>query len=233
MEIREAIPDDNDALQFLQSKCPQGTDLVATAINTPDFFSRAKAYEMYKVYVACDGNQILGSTACGFKNVIVNGKIKLVGYGFQAFVAPESRRLGVASKLHQHREEYAAQQGASLFYTLVIEKNIPAMRYIERRGFYLYRTIIMPGLAIYKKMNTATEKQVRAAREEDLGALVALANKTWQNYEMHEPLSAEVLSSSIKRTPGYDIGNFLILEENGEILAFLGYLDWAQVMKIT
>ena len=76
------------------------------------------------MYVAYDGDQILGSTACGFKNVIVNGKIKLVGYGFQAFVAPESSRSGVATKLHQHREDYAAQQGASLFYTLVIEKNI-------------------------------------------------------------------------------------------------------------
>lgn len=233
MEIREAITADNTALQALQSKCPQGTDLVVTAINTPDFFSRAKAYEKYKVYVAYDGDQILGSTACGFKNVVVNGKIKLVGYGFQAFVAPEFRRSGVAGRLHQHREEYAARQGASLFYTLVIEKNIPAMRYIEHKNFYRHCTVLMPGLAIYKKMNAANEKQIRTARKEDLAALASLANKTWENHEMYEPLSAEVLSASIKRTPGYDITNFLVLEENGEILAFLGYLDWGQVMKIT
>ena len=88
MDIREAVPEDNDALQALQAKCPQGTDLVATVINTPDFFSRAKAYKIYKVYVACEGKRILGSTACGFKDVIVNGNVKRVGYGFQAFVAP-------------------------------------------------------------------------------------------------------------------------------------------------
>ncbi|OQY13113.1 MAG: hypothetical protein B6I31_01820 [Desulfobacteraceae bacterium 4572_19] len=233
MDIREAVPEDNDALQALQAKCPQGTDLVATVINTPDFFARAKAYEKYKVYVAHEGNRILGSTACGLKDVIVNGNVKRVGYGFQAFVAPESRRTGVASQLHQHREDYAAQQGASLFYTLVIEKNTPAMRYIERRGFLLHRTIVMPGLAIYKKIHTDIEKHVRPARPEDLDRLAALANQTWQNYEMYELYTAEVLSASISQTPGYDLNNFLVLEENGEILAFLGYQDWRQVMKIT
>ncbi len=233
MEIREAGPEDNDALQALQAKCPQGTDLIVTVINTPDFFGRAKAYEMYKVYAALEGNRILGSTACGLKDVLVNGHKKRVGYGFQAFVSPESRRTGVASRLHQHREDYAAKQGASLFYTMVIEKNIPAMRYIERRGYSRHRTVVMPGLAIYKKMPAHSEKNVRAARPADLSRLAALANLTWQNYEMYEPLTAEMLSASISNIPGYDLNNFLVLEEKGEIIAFLGYQDWRQVMKIT
>jgi len=88
-------------------------------------------------------------------------------------------------------------------------------------------------------MSTASEKHVRPARPEDLDRLAALANKPWQNYEMYEPLTAEVLSASIKRTPGYDLNIFFDLEENGRILAFLGYLgylgylDWGQIMKIT
>lgn len=233
MEICEAGIKDNDALQALQAKCPQGTDLIVTIINAPDFFARAKAYEQYKVYMAKENNSLLGSTACGLKKIIVNEKRKLAGYGFQAFVAPESRRTGVASRLHQHRENYAIEQGASLFYTLVIEKNIPAMRYIECRGYSLHRTMVMPGLAVYKKMDAVTDKLVRPARIEDLDALTALANKTWQNYEMYETLSSEELSASLSRTPGYEISNFFILEEKGKILAFLGYQDCGQVMKIT
>jgi hypothetical protein len=65
MEIREAVPDDNDALQELQARCPQGTDLIVSIVNTPDFFARAKAYTSYKVYLASEGNRILGSTVCG------------------------------------------------------------------------------------------------------------------------------------------------------------------------
>jgi hypothetical protein len=55
MNIREAVPEDNGELQELQAKCPQGTTLVASTVNTPDFFARAKAYESHKVFVACEG----------------------------------------------------------------------------------------------------------------------------------------------------------------------------------
>lgn len=233
MEIREAVPEDSEALKALQAKCPQGTDLIASIVNTPDFFSRVKAYEFYKVYIACEGDRILGSAACGFKNAVVNGSVARICYGFQDFVAPEYRRTGVASKLHCHREAFAAEQGASLFYAIVIENNTPAMRYIERRGFHLHRTIVMPGLALYKQMDTASKKLVRPALPADLNAIAALSNKTWQNHQLHEPLSVEALSGAINRTPGYDLSHFLVLEEDGEVLAFLGYQDWSQIMKIT
>jgi GNAT superfamily N-acetyltransferase len=233
MDIREAIPEDDEALKELQAKCPQGTDLIVSVVNTPDFFARAKAYESYKVYIAYEGNHILGSTAVGLKNVIVNGEVKRVGYGFQAFVPPEHRRKGVASQLHQHRENYASQQGAVLFYTLVLEKNIPAMRYIERRGFKLHRTVIMPCLAVYKEMETGPGGNVRLAEPRDLPVLAELLNETWQGFELYEPTSAEGLSEFIQRTPGYSLDNLLILEERGKIAAFLGYLDWSQIMRIT
>jgi GNAT superfamily N-acetyltransferase len=233
MEIREAVPDDNDALKELQAKCPQGTDLIVSIVNTPDFFARAKAYESYRVYIAYEGKTILGSTACGFKNALVNGKVRRIGYGFQAFVTPEHRRKGVASQLHRHREDYATQKGAVLFYTLVLEKNIPAMRYIERRGFKLHRTVVMPALTVYKEMDTGSHGNVRPAKPEDLAALAELSNETWRNFELYEPTSSERLSQLISRTPGYSIDNVLVLEQQGKILAFLGYLDWSQVMRIT
>ena len=52
MFIREATLNDNEELQQLQIQCPQGTSLIVSTVNTPDFFARAKAYESYKVYVA-------------------------------------------------------------------------------------------------------------------------------------------------------------------------------------
>ena len=233
MEIREAIAEDNDALKELQAKCPQGTDLIASVVNTPDFFARAKAYEAYKVYIASEGNNILGSTAVGLKSAVVNGKVKRVGYGFQAFVPPEHRRKGVASLLHQHRENHALQEGAVLFYTLVLEKNTPAMRYIERRGFKQHRTVVMPGLAVYKEMETASGGNVRQGQLGDLGSLAKLSNETWKDFELYEPKSAGGLLEFMERTPGYSVDNLLVFEKGGKILAFLGYLDWSQIMKIT
>ena len=51
MHIREAAHDDNHELQELQAKCPMGTTLILTTVNTPDFFARAKASLMQ----ACSG----------------------------------------------------------------------------------------------------------------------------------------------------------------------------------
>jgi hypothetical protein len=82
-------------------------------------------------------------------------------------------------------------------------------------------------------MATASGGNVRSARPEDLVVLAELLNETWKNFEMYGPTSAEGLSQFISRTPGYSFDNILILEERGEILAFLGYLDWSQIMRIT
>ena len=43
MEIREAVAADNEELQALQARSPQGTSVVISAVNSPDFFARAKA----------------------------------------------------------------------------------------------------------------------------------------------------------------------------------------------
>jgi len=145
MHIREAMPEDNEELQELQAKCPQGTTLIVSVVNTPDFFARAKAYESYNVYVACENNRIIGSAACAIRDAVVQGSICQVGHQFQLFVSPEYRRKGVASKLHQYREDYLTQQGVVLSYALIIEGNVPSMRYALRQGFKLHRTLVMPG----------------------------------------------------------------------------------------
>jgi GNAT superfamily N-acetyltransferase len=137
MKIREAIPEDNEKIQELQAKCPQGTTLVVSTVNTPDFFARAKAYELHKVFVACEGPRIIGSAACALREAIVNGKKRLVGYVFQAFISPDARRQGIASRLLRQREDYLYQQGAVLIYALIMEGNLPSMKYVESQGLTL------------------------------------------------------------------------------------------------
>ncbi len=94
MYIRDAMPDDNKELQELQGQCPMGTALIASTVNTPDFFARAKAYGSWKVIVACENSRIIGSAACAVRKGVVNGSLTQVGYEFQYFVSPEHRRRG-------------------------------------------------------------------------------------------------------------------------------------------
>jgi GNAT superfamily N-acetyltransferase len=233
MEIREAMPDDNEALMALQSRCPQGKRLIISVVNTPDFFARAKAYESFKVYVALDKGSIVGSAAFAIRDAVVNGKINRVGYGFQAFVAPEYRRFGVISLLQEACEQYAFLENAILYYTLIIEDNTPSIRWHEHTGLKRYRTLVVPALAVYKEMELKFSGTVRPARTEDLPAVAELLNETWQDYELYGPTSAEKLLQFIRRTPAYDIDNLLVLQEGEEILACLGYWEISKIMRVS
>ncbi|MFQ5891607.1 MAG: GNAT family N-acetyltransferase [Candidatus Methanofastidiosia archaeon] len=233
MHIHEAMPEDNDELQELQAKCPMGTTLIVSTVNTPDFFARARAYESHKVFVACEDNRIIGSAACAIRDPVVNGNIHRVGYEFQYFTSPDYRRKGVARRLHQHIEDYLTRQGVLLSYCLIMEGNLSSMRLFESQGFKLHRTLVMLGLGIYKEMDVSSKGNIRSVTSEDLATVAELLNETWQGYDLYEPTSAEALTQFVNRTPTYSFNNLVILEDRGEILACLGFWDWSQITQIT
>ena len=233
MYIREATVNDNEELKQLQAQCPQGTSLIVSTVNTPDFFARAKAYESYKVYAACEGDTIIASHACALRNALVSGKLNRVGYSFQTFVHPNHRKKNIAKRLLQHMEDHLIQNGAVLVYGLIMERNLPSIKLVESVGFRLHRKLIMPGLAIRKELVIKSREKIRSARSDDLANVAELLNETWQNHDLYEPASAETLARFISRTPGFSMENLLVLENRGEILACLGFWDWSQVMKLT
>jgi GNAT superfamily N-acetyltransferase len=232
MNIREATIEDNLELQELQSKCPQGKTLIVSIVNTPDFFARAKAYKSYKVFVACEDKQIVGSAACATREAFLNGTIRRVGYEFQYFTSPHDRGKGIARQLHKQIGNHFNQHGAVLSYLLVIEGNLPAIGLFESLGFNHHRTLTMPGLAIFKKMEVAHQGTIRQIMSEELSKVSGLLNDTWGDYDLYEPTSAETLTQFVHGTPGYNLNNLFVAEDHGEILACLGFWDWGQIMKI-
>jgi GNAT superfamily N-acetyltransferase len=233
MYIREAVPEDNHELQELQAECPQGRSLIVSTVNTPDFFARVKAYGSYKVYVACEEDRIIGSGACAMRDAVVNGKTRRVGYEFQYFTSPNHRRKNIARRLRQRIEEHLVQCGAQLSYALIMKDNLPSMRLFKGEGFKLHRTLLMPAIAVRKEMDVSSEERIRPAQFQDLTKLADLLNLTWQGHELYEPVSAETLEQSMRRTPAFDYNDLLVLEKNSELLACLGGWDWSKVMRVT
>jgi GNAT superfamily N-acetyltransferase len=231
MEVREAVIADNEELLSLQAQCPMGRTLIVSVVNAPDFFARLKAYESCKVFVACDGGRIIGSAACAVRDAVVAGQVRRVGYEFQAFTSLDYRRRGVASRLHKAREEYLRRQGAVLSYAVILEGNVPAMRYIEGHGFSRHRAVLMPVMWVYKEVDVPSAGKIRPATTEDLPALADLVNETWQGHDLYGPTSAEALARFVSRTPAYGLDNLFVLEDGREILACLGYWDWTQIMR--
>lgn len=233
MYIREAVPEDNYELQHLQGKCPQGTSLIVSNVNTPDFFARVKAYESYKVYVACDGDRIMGSAACSMRNAVVNGKIIRIGYEFQYFTSPNYRRERVARKLHQQIEKHLKKCGVQLSYALIMEGNTPSMRLFENKGFKVHRKLRLPALIVRKEMDIDVKGNIRPFTSQDLPAIAELLNTTWHGRELYEPVSPETLAHAIARIPAFRPDNLLVLEDKDEIIACLGCWEWGNVMRVT
>jgi len=232
MTIRQARNQDNQALQQLQARCPQGTSLQVSTVNTPDFFARVKAYQQTRVLVAEDGGRIVGSAAAAVRPGRVGDAVVPVGYQFQAFVDPDFRRKGVADALLERLDQYLLDQGAVLAYCLIMVGNDPSMRLVERRGFVRHRDLVMNVLPVYKTLERGTAVAIRPVTTRDLPAVAGLVNQTWSGFQLYRPTTAEELGKIIDRTPGLSLDQFLVAESDGGPLAVIGFWDWSAVMRV-
>jgi hypothetical protein len=64
-----------------------------------------------------------------------------------------------------------------------MEGNLPSMKRIESLGFKLHRTLVMPGLAIYKEIKVDHKGVIRPIASEELIPVSDLVNDTWQGYD--------------------------------------------------
>jgi len=231
--IREATPSDGPELQELQSRCPQGTDLVVSTVNRPDFFARAKVYECSRVYVACRQGRIVGSAALAVRPAVVAGSVLPVAHVFQGFVEPDQRRQGVAEGLLRHIGREARERGAVLSYGLVMEGNQASLGLVEKLGFRCHRDLQLAILPASDGEEEARGECVRPLSREDLPAVAELIGHTWGSRELYEPVSAESLAPRFERTPALDLDDAFVLEAQGRILACVGYWDWSRITQVT
>ncbi len=233
MDVRTALPQENQALQQLQARAPMGQSLVVSTVNSPDFFARAATYESGAVFNAYDQDQIVGSAACAVRDAVVGERVCRVGYEFQYFTSPDHRRRGVAHSLRQSIENHLVARGAALSYALIMEGNVPSMRLFEGEGFSLHRQLVMPGILVGRQVDVPGAANVRAMRPDDLEAVAELLTHTWRGHELFEPTSADSLARQIERVATLDYGDVLVCQERGQIVACVAPWDWSQITKIT
>ncbi len=233
MNIREAVRTENEELQRIQAESPQGKSLIVSTVNAPDFFSRARSYKSYKVFVAEEEGRILGSAACATRDAVLATRVQPVGYEFQYFTSPSYRGHGVARELRRRVESYLIDRGVSLSYALIMEGNLPSMRLFEREGFRLHRKLLMPAIAVIKEVQVPHKEYIRPVAERDLEEVADLLNETWEGHELYEPTSAGRLADQIERVPSFDYSSLLVLQDQGRIQACVGLWDWSKIMRIT
>lgn len=232
--IREANHDDGRVLQNIQSRCIAGNTLKIATVNGPDFFARTSAYENCKVFVIYEGDRIVGSVACAILDTVINGNLKKTGYIFQAFVAPEFRGRGIVRQLYEHCERFLKGQGVGMGYGLILRDNLANRRAAEKAGYEAYEGPRIEYLFTFRKMPVeSATKRVRTMSPGDAGTVCDLLNAMWMGHDLYEPVTEEKLFSDIKRVPGLDLANVLVVEENGRVVACASYWDWSEITKVT
>src|SRR5262245_21675534 len=177
IRIRLATPEDSEDLKAIQEQSAIGTDLLISPVNAPDFFARTRAYQQCQIFVALDGDQIVGSAACALRTLIVGGNKQKVGYEFQYITAPDYQKRGIAGRLHKQIEVYLKESGASFSYCLIMENNLPSIHMCERYGFLLHRTLTMPIIFVNRPVPVESGVKIRPATSADLEVVADLLNE--------------------------------------------------------
>jgi ribosomal protein S18 acetylase RimI-like enzyme len=232
MLVRDATPADGARLLKAMDSCPQGTDLVVTLTNAPDFFARSRIYEQPRVFLAEEHGRIAGSAAYAIRTVQIDGQPIRAGFEFQYFVSSDFQRRGIASRLRERIEDGLAAEGADLTSAIILCSNQPSIGLFERSGFSCERLLSITILLTNVHAGIRADHNVRPARVDDLPSIAALRNATWAGSDYFNPLSAGELAATIERVPGCSFDNVYVLEEAGEIVATAGLWRWRDIQQI-
>jgi len=231
INIREATKDDNNTLNELQKKCPMGTNFVLGVDSSPDYFARSKPFENWRVFVATENGAAVGSAACAISDTYVEGKQLKTAYEYGFAVDPLHRRKGVAEKLQKQIEHTALDNDVDLMHLAITQDNFPSISFFSKMGFQKVKDCTTLSLMPYKKQKTSEETHVRSMEKNDVDDVVNLINDMYRDYNFFTPFQAKSFLAYLGRMPHFDLRNILVLEENDEIKACLGYWDYNKIRK--
>jgi GNAT superfamily N-acetyltransferase len=231
IRVREATRFDAARLQAAMARCPQGTDLVVTLVNAPDFFARSRIYATAKTFLAEADGKIAGSAAVAVRDVVIGGAARRVAYEFQVFVAPEHRRQGVAQRLRGAIGAYLATERVDLTTAIVAAGNAPSERLFSGGGFRPVRDLAVRFVRTDVRQTEPAAGRIRPAVPDDYAVAARLLNRTWREHDLAVLWDADLVAAFLDRTPGLDRRSLLVREIEGEIVACAALWAWDEVTR--
>jgi len=225
--IRDARPQDNEALIELDRQCVMGGTIQLVFDRSPDFFARSRAYESFRMCVAEQEGTLIGVGGATVKSLRVNGIRQRWAYFYDLRVRPTHRRQGVAGLIANALVDGIRDAGITGAYSLVIEGNAPSESFVEMRGSVPFKQC---ALALLSGEAGAT----RLERIPDVSSEVAsLLEATYRSYHFTPPWDPEMLHGTLDRlTPLGWQGMYGRRAQKGWGLCF-GLWDYSSVMQMT
>jgi len=134
-QIREATPDDNQALLRLESQSPQGTG-ISIIIDRADYFYRSRIHDRSKVMIAEEDDKLVGVMAFAVKDALLEGSVEKVAYFYDLRGEASYRRSMKRGlfRLWKAVAEVIEEQKAEFIYGHVKADNYASLSVVTKMG---------------------------------------------------------------------------------------------------
>jgi ribosomal protein S18 acetylase RimI-like enzyme len=228
VSIRAADDADNTELLDLEKMCPQGTSLVLQFDRSPDFFSRSRVYENYKVYVAEEEGKIVGTVGATLKEFNMSEEVVKGVYIYDLRVHPTFRGRGIGSELVQ--QVMAEENEADLAYGIIMEENYPSIALFKRLGFQNIHDLMLLSVSLYKRREQTASK-IRKMTTDDAPSVVDLINDHYRTHDFFAPLSIDNFLNRTRQLTDYGFQSIQVVEVENRIVACAGLWDYSRILR--
>jgi predicted N-acetyltransferase YhbS len=178
--IRPPGPEDNEELIQLDRVAPE-EGLVSYYVDRRPKYIRKPDADKFFPFVAEEDDRIVGVIFSSVDEFIVNGEPRTCDYISSLRVHPDHQRRGIGSSLVNHAVESGKEEGAEVFWAVVIGKNVPSFSTFSSCGFSGVGRLGFKVL-VSKSTKRLSGASLRKAREEDLDAMAAMFSSYYGNH---------------------------------------------------
>lgn len=241
VQVREANPDDNDALRAIAASCPMEGDIALAVTREPDFFQLNRLEgERWRVGVAEVEGRVVGCVMAAERLAYVNGAPERTLYAGDLKVNPTVRGRGVADALSAWaRDAFAGMAGVDAPILMTI---LGGNRAMERRtggrggmpNFRRFATIRVFSIPLLVPRAFAdTQLRVSPGSSRDVDEMVALWRRVAPGRQFAPELTAERFTSWLAMAPGLDLSDYrLARDRTGRLVGFLAWWDQARFKQL-
>ena len=217
IQIRLATNDDNQQLIELTSASGMTGEISLRIDRKPDFFKLLNMRGESKVFVALDGDTIIGSICVSQQEVYVGGQITPLQYFADFKIAEPYRNKTIGFRLCRELENHVLSIGADLSFMNYSKGNTKPLRFLSNRK----NTPDFENIGIFNihqfigKKKKAYHSQHKIEPSQVTDELIEFLNTHYSKYELGSVITKEKLNGTT---------NFTIQDDN-KIIAALCILD--------
>jgi ribosomal protein S18 acetylase RimI-like enzyme len=239
--VRDAVPEDNDALLAIAARCPMEGDISVRLTREPDFFQLDRLEgARWRLGVAEAEGRVVGCVMAAQRHSYLHGAERPTLYAGDLKVDPSMRGKGVADELCEWARQALREMGgtASPVLLTILGGNRAMERRTTGRGgmpwFRRFATIRVFSIPLlFPRGGADATLRVTAATASDVEEMWSLWRRVAPARQFAPLFTADSFAEWIAAAPGLTISDYRVARDSrGRIAGFLAWWDQEQFKQL-